>query len=133
MWVDDATKSFEETVQRGAVPVLEPEVLEDENGRGVRSAIETYGDTIHTFIERKDYRGVFMPGFVAWDSPDYRPSEVGLRYIDHCAGNVYMGENEQVCGLLRRSNGISQSSLIRRQGYFDRVYSPHVQGHGEWK
>jgi 4-hydroxyphenylpyruvate dioxygenase len=92
MWVDDAAYSFEETVRRGAKSVREPEVLEDEHGRIVRASIATYGDTIHTFVERKDYHGLFMPGFVAWENPYWNPGPVGLKYVDHCVGNVNLGE-----------------------------------------
>ncbi len=92
MWVDDAAYSFEETVRRGAKAVREPEVLEDEHGRIVRASIATYGDTIHTFVERKDYHGLFMPGFVAWENPYWNPGPVGLKYVDHCVGNVNLGE-----------------------------------------
>ncbi|WP_456424965.1 4-hydroxyphenylpyruvate dioxygenase [Rhodocaloribacter sp.] len=92
MWVDDAAYSYEETVRRGAKAVREPEVLEDEHGRIVRASIATYGDTIHTFVERKDYHGLFMPGFVAWENPYWNPGPVGLKYVDHCVGNVNLGE-----------------------------------------
>ena len=92
IWVDDAAKSFEEVTKRGAVAVREPEVLEDENGRVVLSAMGTYGDTIHTFVERKDYRGPFMPGFVAVSNPHWQPAPVGLKYVDHCVGNVHLGD-----------------------------------------
>ncbi len=92
MWVDDAAHSFEETVRRGAKAIREPEVLEDEHGRIVRASIATYGDTIHSFIERKDYHGLFMPGFVAWENPFWKPGPVGLKYVDHCVGNVHLGE-----------------------------------------
>ncbi len=92
LWVDDATYSFEETVRRGAKAVREPEVLEDEHGRIVRASIATYGDTIHSFVERKDYHGLFMPGFVAWENPYWKPGPVGLKYVDHCVGNVHLGD-----------------------------------------
>lgn len=91
LWVDDAKKSFEETVKRGARPYLEPRTESDEHGEVVRSGIHTYGDTVHIFVERKNYNGVFLPGFVKWDS-HYNPEPVGLRYIDHMVGNV--GWNE---------------------------------------
>ena len=91
LWVDDATSAFEETTKRGAKPFMKPTVEEDENGRVVRSGIHTYGDTVHIFVERKDYKGVFLPGFVKWES-EYSPEPVGLKYIDHMVGNV--GWNE---------------------------------------
>jgi 4-hydroxyphenylpyruvate dioxygenase len=91
LWVDDAKKSFEETVSRGAKPFLEPITESDENGEVVKSGIYTYGETVHMFIERKNYRGTFLPGFKKWDS-DFAPSDVGLKYVDHMVGNV--GWNE---------------------------------------
>ena len=97
LWVDDARSAYEETVKRGAKAVHEPVVLEDEHGEIVKAAIGTYGDTIHTFVERKNYNGLFMPGFVAYESSYWKPASVGLKYIDHCVGNVYLGEmNEYV-------------------------------------
>ena len=92
LWVDDATRSFEEVTKRGAVAVREPEVLEDEHGRVVVAAMGTYGDTIHTFVERSAYDGPFLPGFEAYDNPDWQPEPVGLKYVDHCVGNVHLGD-----------------------------------------
>lgn len=91
LWVDDATYSFNETVKRGGKPFMEPTVQNDENGKVVYSGIHTYGDTVHLFVERKAYEGVFLPGYEAWN-PEYKPSPVGLRYVDHMVGNV--GWNE---------------------------------------
>jgi 4-hydroxyphenylpyruvate dioxygenase len=90
LWVDDATKAHEETVSRGAKSFLEPVTVSDEFGEIVKSGIHTYGDTVHLFIERKNYRGPFMPGYVAWHS-EYQPTETGLKYIDHMVGNVELG------------------------------------------
>jgi 4-hydroxyphenylpyruvate dioxygenase len=91
LWVDDARDAYLQTTQRGAQGVIEPTVLEDENGQVVISAIKTYGETIHKFIERKNYNGPFLPGFVAKKS--HLPSKpVGLTYIDHCVGNVELGQ-----------------------------------------
>jgi 4-hydroxyphenylpyruvate dioxygenase len=92
--VDDATRSFEETVRRGARPAAEPRVLADAGGKVVVASIHTYGDTIHTFVERSAYPGPFLPGFVARGSKLTAPS-VGLRYVDHCVGNVGWGEMNQ--------------------------------------
>jgi 4-hydroxyphenylpyruvate dioxygenase len=86
-WVEDATKSFEETVKRGAKPYMKPIREQDENGYVVRSGIHTYGETVHLFIERNNYNGIFLPGFVKWDS-SYNPESIGLKYIDHIVGNV---------------------------------------------
>lgn len=92
MWVDDATLSFRETVSRGAMPVLEPTETTDAHGTVIRAAIKTYGDTIHTFVERKNYTGTFMPGFLDWSNPHFAPPTVGLKYVDHCVGNVHLGD-----------------------------------------
>ena len=91
LWVDDATKSWEETTKRGAKSYMKPTIEKDEFGQVVRSGIYTYGDTVHVFVERKNYKGVFLPGFKKWKS-DYNPDSVGLKYIDHMVGNV--GWNE---------------------------------------
>lgn len=91
LWVDDARSAYEETVKRGATPYMEPTVEKDEFGEVVRSGIHTYGDTVHVFVERKNYKGLFMPGFKEWKS-DYNPADTGLLYVDHCVGNV--GWNE---------------------------------------
>lgn len=91
LWVDDATKAWEETTKRGGRSFMKPTREEDENGYVVRSGIHTYGDTIHIFVERKNYTGPFLPGFKKWES-EYNPSETGLLYVDHCVGNV--GWNE---------------------------------------
>ncbi len=87
LWVDDAYKAFEETTKRGAKPYLAPQTLTDDNGTVKMSGIYTYGETIHMFIERKEYTGPFMSGFEKWES-DYQPEDVGLLYVDHCVGNV---------------------------------------------
>ena len=89
--VDDAQKAYEETLQRGAQSVLKPEKLRDEQGEVTQSAIQTYGETIHLFIERKAYTGTFLPGFICWN-PEYQAHSVGLKYIDHIVGNVPLGE-----------------------------------------
>ena len=91
LWVDDARKAWEETTSRGAVSYFEPRVDKDENGEVVRSGIHTYGDTVHIFVERKNYNGVFMPGYEKWES-HYNPTPVGLKYIDHMVGNVDWGQ-----------------------------------------
>ncbi len=85
--VEDATSAFEETTKRGAKAYLEPTVLKDDSGEVVLSGIHTYGDTVHLFVERKNYAGAFMPGFREWRS-NYNPAETGLLYVDHCVGNV---------------------------------------------
>jgi 4-hydroxyphenylpyruvate dioxygenase len=96
LWVDDAEKSFYETVNRGAVPAAPPRILKDEHGEVVVASIKTYGDTIHTFVERKNYNGVFMPGYEPRQSL-FPVVPVGLQYVDHCVGNVELGQmNEWV-------------------------------------
>ncbi|HMT30649.1 MAG TPA: 4-hydroxyphenylpyruvate dioxygenase [Bacteroidia bacterium] len=90
LWVDDATKSFNETVNRGAKPFMEPKTIEDENGKVVMSGIHTYGETLHIFVERSAYKGVFLPGYVKWES-EYNPGTTGLEYVDHMVGNVELG------------------------------------------
>ncbi|MGA1378540.1 MAG: 4-hydroxyphenylpyruvate dioxygenase [Chitinophagaceae bacterium] len=86
--VQDATKAWEETTKRGAKSYMKPQRLEDKDGVVVMSGIHTYGDTVHLFIERKDYNGVFMPGYKAWSNPNFKPTDCGLLYVDHCVGNV---------------------------------------------
>ncbi len=91
LWVEDARSAYEETTKRGAKSYMEPTVEKDAHGEVVRAGIYTYGETIHMFVERKNYNGTFLPGFEAWES-DYTPEPVGLKYIDHMVGNV--GWNE---------------------------------------
>lgn len=86
--VQDATKSWEETTKRGAKSYMEPTRLTDEHGEVVMSGIHTYGDTVHLFIERKNYHGAFMPGYRPWNNPYFKPTDTGLLYVDHCVGNV---------------------------------------------
>ena len=88
LMVEDARDAFEQTVSRGAKPYADPVSLKDDNGEVVLSGIHTYGDTVHLFVERKNYSGVFMPGYRAWQNPYYQPEETGLLYVDHCVGNV---------------------------------------------
>jgi 4-hydroxyphenylpyruvate dioxygenase len=85
--VNDATSAWEETTRRGARSYMAPEKRTDPSGEVVLSGIHTYGDTVHVFVERKNYKGVFMPGFSAWQ-PAFNPPETGLLYVDHCVGNV---------------------------------------------
>jgi 4-hydroxyphenylpyruvate dioxygenase len=85
--VNDATSAWEETTKRGGKSCLEPVTLKDDDGEIVMSGIHTYGDTVHYFIERKNYNGLFMPGFRKWEST-HNPESTGLLYVDHCVGNV---------------------------------------------
>jgi 4-hydroxyphenylpyruvate dioxygenase len=91
LWVDDAKRAYEETIARGAKPYLKPVTESDDFGEVVKSGIFTYGETVHLFIERKNYKGDFLPGFIKWES-DYNPSSVGLKFVDHMVGNVGWGE-----------------------------------------
>ena len=94
LWVDDAKRAFEETTRRGATPYMEPTREQDEHGYVVRSGIHTYGDTVHVFVERNDYTGVFLPGYQPW-APTYHPADMGLKYVDHMVGNVGWHEMNQ--------------------------------------
>jgi 4-hydroxyphenylpyruvate dioxygenase len=91
LWVEDAHKAYEETTKRGAKSYFEPKIHRDDSGEIVTSGIYTYGETVHVFVERKNYNGVFFPGYVVWES-DYNPPSSGLKYIDHMVGNVGWGE-----------------------------------------
>ncbi len=92
LWVDDAAAAWRETTKRGARSVREPETTRDENGEVRTAAIATYGDTIHTFVERKNYRGAFLPGFVIVKQEYAAGDSVGLLHVDHMVGNVALGE-----------------------------------------
>ncbi|MBE7442198.1 MAG: 4-hydroxyphenylpyruvate dioxygenase [Flavobacteriales bacterium] len=94
LWVEDAKKSWEETTKRGAKSFMEPTTEKDEHGEVIRSGIHTYGDTVHIFVERKNYNGVFLPGYQEWKS-DYNPEPTGLKFIDHMVGNVGWNEMNQ--------------------------------------
>lgn len=106
-WVDDATKSWEETTKRGAKSFMKPEKIEDENGYIVKSGIHTYGDTVHVFIERKNYKGHFLPGFVKHQT-EYKPEPVGLKYIDHMVGNVGWNEMNTWVDFYKNVMGFAQ-------------------------
>jgi 4-hydroxyphenylpyruvate dioxygenase len=86
--VDDATDAWMQTTKRGAKTYMEPQFLRDDNGEMVVSGICTYGETVHLFVERKNYRGSFMPGYRKWDNEYFQPADTGLQYVDHCVGNV---------------------------------------------
>ena len=90
LWVDDATYAWEQTTARGATSYMKPTVEEDQYGRVVRAGIHTYGEVVHIFVERKDYNGTFLPGYIPWKS-SYQPATVGLKYVDHMVGNVALG------------------------------------------
>jgi len=107
LWVDDARKSYTETTKRGAKSFMEPQVITDKSGEVVISGIHTYGETVHAFVERKKYNGVFLPGFVKWE-PHYRPAPTGLKYVDHMVGNVGWGEMNTWVNFYAKVMGFSQ-------------------------
>ena len=107
LWVDDARKSFEETTKRGARAYMQPKVEKDDQGEIAMSGIHIYGETVHVFIERRNYHGVFLPGFVKWE-PRYRPVSVGLQYIDHMVGNVNLGEMNTWADFYHDAMGFNQ-------------------------
>jgi 4-hydroxyphenylpyruvate dioxygenase len=106
-WVDDVREAWRKAVERGAESVQEPAVLEDGDGQVVMAAIRTYGDTIHSLVERSGYGGVFLPGFQPAASRVEVP-EVGLRYVDHCVGNVELGQMNRWVAFYRDVLGFSQ-------------------------
>ena len=91
LMVEDATSAWEETTKRGGKSYLKPTTLSDKHGELVMSGIHTYGEVVHLFIERQNYHGPFMPGFRRWES-NYNPPQTGLQYVDHCVGNVSLGQ-----------------------------------------
>ncbi len=107
LWVDDATKSYEETIKRGAESYMKPTVEEDKNGRVVFSGIHTYGETVHIFVERKNYNGVFLPGYMPWTKP-YKTKSTGLKFIDHMVGNVGWNEMNKWCEFYAKVMGFAQ-------------------------
>jgi 4-hydroxyphenylpyruvate dioxygenase len=104
LWVEDTRDAYKKAVDRGAVSVHEPRVLTDDGGEIVIAAIRTYGDTIHSLVERRNYRGLFMPGFVT-KAPHYQPSTRGLQYVDHCVGNVELGKMNVWVGFYEKVMG----------------------------
>ena len=107
LWVDDATKAWQETTKRGAKSFMEPTTEKDENGSVIRSGIHTYGETVHIFVERKNYNGIFLPGFQKWES-HYNPEPVGIKFIDHMVGNVDWNEMNQWCQFYAKVMGFAQ-------------------------
>ncbi len=90
LWVDDAFDAYQQTTSRGAKSYMKPTTLNDSNGEVRMSGIHTYGETVHVFVERKNYTGLFLPGYEKLETA-YHPGDTGLRYIDHMVGNVEMG------------------------------------------
>ena len=104
LWVDDARDAYKKALERGAKSVEPPKVEKDASGEIVRAAIAIYGDTIHSLVERRNYRGLFMPGFEP-RKPHYQPSETGLLYVDHCVGNVELGQMNVWVGFYEKVMG----------------------------
>jgi 4-hydroxyphenylpyruvate dioxygenase len=107
LWVDDARSAFNETTSRGAEVYFEPIVASDQFGEVVKAGIKTYGDTVHIFIERKNYNGIFLPGYKEWNT-HYNPTSIGLKYIDHMVGNVGWGEMNKWVNFYAKTMGFSQ-------------------------
>ncbi len=107
LWVDNASSVYQEAVARGARSYQTPQILKDENGEVVTAGVYTYGETVHLFIERKNYRGTFLPGFIEWN-PTYKPENTGLLFVDHIVGNVGWGEMDQVAEYYRTVFGFDQ-------------------------
>lgn len=106
-WVDDAVKSFNETVSRGAEVDFEPKTIEDEHGKVILAGIKTYGETVHVFVQRDQYDGPFMPGYRKWES-HYQPEDTGLKYIDHMVGNTDWGEMNKWVEFYAKVMGFAQ-------------------------
>ena len=107
IWVDDAAKSWKETTSRGGESCLEPEEMIDAHGVVKRSGIHTYGETLHYFVERKNYSGVFLPGYIEWN-PSYKPASLGLKFVDHIVGNVGWNEMDKWCEFYAKVMGFAQ-------------------------
>jgi 4-hydroxyphenylpyruvate dioxygenase len=103
-WVDDAREAYAKAIERGATSAQEPTVLRDDHGEVILAGIRVYGDTIHSIVERRNYRGLFLPGFVAASSR-YNPPPTGLLHVDHCVGNVELGKMNEWVGFYERVLG----------------------------
>ncbi len=105
--VDDATYAYDTAMARGATSYFPPQVEEDKDGLVIRSGIHTYGEVVHIFVERKDYQGLFLPGYKAWES-HYNPPTTGLNYVDHMVGNVQLGEMDKCVDFYKNVMGFAQ-------------------------
>ena len=106
-WVDDSAKSWKETTSRGGESCMEPQTFKDDSGEVVVSGIKVYGETLHLFVERRNYNGIFMPGYKAWN-PAYQPADTGLKYIDHMVGNVDWNEMNKWVEFYAKVMGFAQ-------------------------
>jgi 4-hydroxyphenylpyruvate dioxygenase len=104
LWVDDARDAYRKAIERGARGVQEPTVLRDDGGEVIVAAIGIYGDTIHSLVERRNYKGLFLPGF-APRTPHHQPRPTGLQYVDHCVGNVELGQMNRWVGFYEKVMG----------------------------
>lgn len=107
LWVDDATTSYEQAISRGARHFMYPTEESDDQGKVIRSGIYTYGEVVHIFVERKEYKGVFLPGFRKWETV-YNPSDTGLKYVDHMVGNVALGRMDEYVKFYESVMGFKQ-------------------------
>ncbi len=105
LWVDDARDAHQKAVERGAKSVQAPKAQKDEHGEVVTAAIAIYGDTIHTLVERKNYKGLFLPGFAPRKNPHFQARDAGLQYVDHCVGNVELGQMNVWVGFYEKVMG----------------------------
>ena len=107
LWVDDATYAYNTAMEKGATSYMEPVTEEDANGKVVRSGIYTYGEVVHIFVERKDYKGIFLPGYKEWKT-SYNPESVGLKFVDHMVGNVELGRMDHWVKFYQEVMGFTQ-------------------------
>lgn len=106
LWVDNAASAYNETTKRGAASAGQPQTLRDDFGEVKVASIHTYGETIHTFVERANYRGAFLPGYMPVKSA-FRSKPIGLQYVDHCVGNVELGQMNKWVGFYEKVMGFS--------------------------
>jgi 4-hydroxyphenylpyruvate dioxygenase len=106
--VPDSAAAWQLATSRGAISVTEPHVREDEFGRVVVSSVQAYGDTIHSFVERGGYEGVFAPGFVEHESDARDVPDVGVEEIDHVVASVELGRMDELVGYYARVMGFEQ-------------------------
>lgn len=107
LWVNDATTAYETAIEKGARSYMKPMITDDQDGKMVRSGIYTYGETVHVFVERTEYTGHFLPGYVKWETPDFNPPSVGFKYIDHMVGNVKLGQMNTWVGFYEEVMGFT--------------------------